>query len=123
MPKSSYAITAVLGVFLKDTAYTTPVTVYTALFNGVPGGAGTEASGGSYARQSTAFAAIASGSTSNSAVLSFTNMPAMTVNYIAIYDAATAGNLLYYAATAAAKTTNAGDTVSIAIGGLSVSES
>lgn len=122
MPKSTYSINATLNVFLRATAYTTPAAVYTALFNGVPGGAGVEATGGSYARQATTFAAPAAGAVSNSAALTFTNMPAMTVNYVAVYDAATVGNLLYYAAATAAKTTNAGDTVTIAISGISVTE-
>jgi hypothetical protein len=122
MPKSSYLDTAFLNVALRNTAYTAPTTVYTALFNGIPGGGGTEASGGSYARQATAFVAPSSNSTSNSALLTFTNMPALTVNYVAIYDALTAGNLLYYAAATAAKTTNVGDTVTIAIGGITVAE-
>lgn len=122
MPKSTFSINATLNVFLRATAYTAPTTVYTALFNGVPGGAGVEATGGSYARQATAFSAPAAGAVSNSAILTFTNMPAMTVNYVAVYDAATVGNLLYYAAATAAKTTNVGDTVTIAAAGVSVTE-
>lgn len=122
MGKSTYSINAALNVFLRNTAYTTPTTVYVALFNGDPNASGTEATGGSYARQAITFAAPSSGTVTSSNAQSFTNMPAMTVNYVAIYDAATTGNRLYSAAATSAKTTNAGDTVSIASGGITVSE-
>jgi hypothetical protein len=123
MPKSTYAINAALNVFLRDTAYTTPTAVYAALFNGIPGSGGTEVSGGSYARQAATFGAPSSGSVSNTNAIAFTGMPVATVNYIAVYDAASSGNLLYYSAAAASKTTNSGDTVDIAIGGITVTES
>lgn len=123
MPKSSYAVNAALNVFLRATAYTTPTNVYVALFNGNPTSGGTEVSGGSYARQVATFSAPSSGTVSNSGALTFSNMPATTVSYVAIYDASTSGNLLYYAAATASKTTNAGDTVSIAVGGITVTES
>lgn len=123
MPKSTYSINAVLNLLLRATALTAPATVYTALFNGNPTSGGTEATGGSYARQATTFGAPSAGAVANSGTLTFSNMPATTVSYVAIYDASTAGNLLYYAAAAASKTTNSGDTVSIAAGGISVSES
>jgi hypothetical protein len=122
MSKSTYAINAALNVFLRDTAYTTPTTVYTALFNGSPASGGTEASGGSYARQSTAFSAPSAGTTSNSAALTFSNMPAITITYIGIYDAVTAGNLLYYAAVTTSQTFTAGNTATIASSAISITE-
>lgn len=123
MPKSTYLDNAMLNAVLRDTSYTSPTTVYIALFNGNPASGGTEATGGSYARQSAAFTSASAGSTQNSASITFSNMPATTISYIAIYDASTGGNLLYYAAAASSKSTNAGDTVSIASGGIVVSES
>lgn len=122
MPKSTYSINAALNVFLRNTAYTAPTTVYVALFNGNPEAAGTEASGGSYARQAITFGAPSSGTVTSTNSQTFTNMPAMTVSYVAIYDASTAGNRLYSAAATSSKTTNAGDTVSIATAGITVSE-
>lgn len=121
--KSTYLNNKVLANALTNTAYTPPATVYAALYNGNPTSGGTEASGGSYARQSAAFTVPASSSSSNSGTLTFSNMPAMTVSYVAIMDASTAGNVLYYAAATASKTTNAGDTVTIAVGGIVVTES
>lgn len=118
MAKSTYAINATLNVFLRDTAYTTPTTVYVGLLNGT-----TEVSGGSYARQSITFGAPSAGTCTSTNAQTFTNMPATTVDHVGIYDASSSGNQLYVAAATASKTTNAGDTVSIAIGGITVSES
>ena len=54
----------------------------------------------------------------NSAALEFLVMPAVTVKYAIVCDAATVGNILYWCPLAAEKTTNAGDTFRIAIDGL-----
>lgn len=121
--KSTFLSNKLLANVLTNTAYTPPTTVYVALFNGNPAVSGVEVTGGSYARQSAAFSTPSSGSTQNSGNITYTNMPATTVSYIAIYDALTSGNLLYYAAAAVTKITNSGDTVSIAIGGIVVTES
>jgi hypothetical protein len=123
MGKSSYAINAALNAFLRATNLTAPTTVYVALFNGDPAGAGSEVSGGSYARQSITFGAPSSGTCTSTNSQTFSNMPATTVSYVAIFDASTAGNRLYSAAATTSKTTNSGDTVTIASGGITVSES
>lgn len=123
MGKSTYTINGTLNAWLRATNVTAPVTVYVALFNGDPAATGTEATGGSYARQTVAFGAPSTaGVCTSTTAQSFTNMPAMTVNYVALFDAATVGNRLYSAAATSAKVTNAGDTVSIAIGGITVTE-
>ena len=54
----------------------------------------------------------------NSAALEFLVMPAVTVAYAIVCDAATAGNILYWAPLAANKICNAGDTFNIAIDAL-----
>ena len=54
----------------------------------------------------------------NSAALEFLLMPAVTVKYAIVCDAATSGNILYWCPLAAEKTCNAGDTFNIAIDGL-----
>lgn len=54
----------------------------------------------------------------NSAALEFENMPAVTVKYAIVCDAATAGNILYWCPLAAEKTCNEGDTFRIAVDGL-----
>lgn len=117
MPKSTYSINAALNVFLRNTAYTAPVTVYLALLN-----TGTEVTGGSYARQTIAFAAPAAGAVASNTAQTFTAMPATTVTQIGLYDALTVGNQLYLITVTASKTTNAGDTVTVASGAVTISE-
>jgi hypothetical protein len=119
MAKSTYAIDVVLNALLRDTPYTSPTTVYVGLLDGT-----TEVSGGSYARQAITFGAPdSSGTCTSTNSQTFSNMPATTVNNVGIYDSATVGNQLYVAPTTAAKTTNDGDTVTIATGGIIVTES
>lgn len=54
----------------------------------------------------------------NSAVIEFENMPAITVKYAVVCDAATGGNILYWCPLTAEKACNAGDTFRIAVDGL-----
>ena len=70
---------------------------YIALFTADPGetGASNEVTGGSYARQQSAFGAAASGTLSNSANIDFTLMPTATVVGWAAFDAVSAGNCLW----------------------------
>lgn len=119
MPKSTYAINSALNVFLRATAYTTPTTVYLALFN-----AGTEVTGASYARQAITFAAPSAGAVASSSAQTFTGMPATTITQIAIMDLVTlgSGNQLYLISVTTNKTTNLGDTVTVASGAVTISE-
>lgn len=110
-------------------AGTGPATVYIALLTAAPTdtGGGTEVTGGSYARVavtsslanwagtqsagSTTASSGTGGTTSNNGAITF---PAPTaswgvVTHVAIYDAATAGNLLIYSALTTSKTINNGD--------------
>jgi len=54
----------------------------------------------------------------NSVALEFLVMPAVTVKYAIVCDAATAGNILYWAPLAAEKACNAGDTFKLPIDAL-----
>lgn len=110
------------------TAYAQPAAVYVALFTGTATAAELEAgtitnevTGGSYARQAVTFDAPVGGATANSAAVSFTSMPAVTVAFAAVMDATTAGNVLFYGALTASKTLNAGDTFTINTGDLDIS--
>ena len=120
---SNYLENKLLDHFLGTAGYTMPTTVYVGLYTVVPtdAGGGTQVTGGSYARQSAAFAAAASGTTSNSANIDFTGMPAATTVAIGIFDAITAGNLLLWGTLTTNKTTDAGDTLRIATGDLDIS--
>jgi len=120
---TNYLENKLLDHFLGTTSYTMPSPVYVALFTAAPGdaGGGTEVTGGSYARQTAAFSAAASGATSNSANIDFTGMPAATTVAIAIFDASTSGNMLVHGTLTTNKTTDAGDTLRIATGDLDIS--
>jgi hypothetical protein len=121
---SDYLENKLLDHFLATTSYTAPSNVYVALMTVAEddtGSAGTEVTGGSYARQSATFDAAASGATQNSSNIDFTGMPACTVVGIAIYDASSAGNLLVHGTLTANKTLDAGDTLRIATGDLDIS--
>lgn len=119
---TNYLENKLLDHFLGTTSYAMP-TVYVGLFTVSPtdAGGGTEVTGGSYARQTAAFSAAASGETSNSGNIDFTGMPACTTVAIALFDNLTSGNMLLWGTLTTNKTTDAGDTLRIATGDLDVS--
>ena len=121
---SNYLENALINVTLRNTAYTTPTTVYLALYTTDPTDAdtGTEVTGGSYARQSVTFGAPSNGASTNSAAIEYPQCTASwgTVTHVGIRDASTAGNLLYHTPLDASKTIDSGDIFKIAIGSLSV---
>jgi hypothetical protein len=82
---------------------------------GTDAAAGTLVTGGSYAHQSMAMAAAASRSCSNTGTVSFTGMPATTVNGVEIYNSAGSQRKAYGALTTPRTTAN-GDTLSFAAG-------
>ena len=120
---SNYLENKLLDHFLGTTSYTMPSPVYVALYTVAPSdaGGGTEATGGSYARQTATFSAASSGATSNDANIDFTNMPTSTVVAIGVHDALTSGNLLVWGTLTANKSLDAGDTLRIATGDLDIS--
>jgi hypothetical protein len=121
---SNYLENALINVTLRATAYTAPTTIYVALFTTDPtdAGTGTQVSGGSYARTAVTFAAPSNGVSLSNADCTFPQATASwgTVGWIGLYDASTAGNLLYHTPLDAAKTIDTGDIFKIASGSLSV---
>lgn len=111
---TDYLEDALLKHVFTNTAYTSPTTVYAALFTVAPSdtGGGTEVSGGAYARQSMAFSVSGTGTlATNSAAVEY---PTATADYgtvvaVGIFDAASSGNLLAYANLTASKTVSSGD--------------
>jgi hypothetical protein len=103
--KADYLENKLLDLVLGATAFAAPGTVYLALFTAMPSdsGGGTEVSGGSYARvaitnNATNWPAAAGGSKSNGTDIVF---PAATADWgtllgWGLFDAASAGNLLYW---------------------------
>jgi hypothetical protein len=121
---SNYLENALVNATLRNTAYTSPTTVYLALYTSDPTDAdsGTECSGTAYARQSITFGAPSNGVTTNSAAIEFPQAGGSwgTITHIGIRDALTTGNLLYHTPLDASKTIATGDVFRVAIGSLSV---
>ena len=107
----------------SNTAYTSPSTVYVALYTVAPtdSSTGTEVTGGGYARQSASFTTTGNAATNASAI----EYPTATANYgtvvaVAILDASSGGNMLAYAALASNKTIETGDVLRIPAGDLDI---
>jgi hypothetical protein len=121
---SNYLENALINATLRNTSYTSPTTVYLALYTDDPTDAdtGTEVTGNGYARQSITFGSPSNGASTNTAAIEFPQATGSwgTVSYIGIRDASTAGNLLYHTALDASKAIATGDVFRVAIGSLSV---
>lgn len=105
---STYLENELYDHLFRNAAYTSPTTVYAALFDGTASTANLEAgtltgeiAGNAYARQAITFGAPTAGLGSNSVAVTF---PAAsggnwgTITYMAIMDALTTGNVLMYTA-------------------------
>ena len=121
---SNYLENALVNATLRNTSYTSPATVYVALFTTDPTDAasGTEVTGGAYARTSVAFAAPSNGAAASSADCTFPTCTSTwgTVSHIGIFDASTSGNLLYHTPLDTSKLIETGDIFKIASGSLTV---
>ncbi len=121
---SNFLENALINATLRATSYTSPATVFLALYTTDPTDAdtGTECSGTGYARQSVTFGAPANGVSTNSAAVEYAQAGNSwgTITHIGIRDAVSAGNLLYHSPLDASKTIATGDVFRVAIGSLSV---
>lgn len=121
---SNYLENALINATLRNTAYTSPATVYIGLYTDNPTDAdvGTEVSGGSYARQAVTFGAPSDGISVNDAAVEFPQATSNwgTIGWIGIHDASTSGNLLYHTALTTAKTIETGDIFKFAVSSISV---
>jgi hypothetical protein len=131
---SDYLENALLDHVLSNTAMTSPTTVYVGLFTSDPSTGSTdenleagtltdEVSGNGYARKSVSFGAASGGSATTDANVTFD--PASggdwgEITHIAIIDALTTGNVLFYGTLTTAKTIQDGDTFQITSGNLTV---
>lgn len=133
---TDHAENKIVDATLRGQALGAPATWYVALYTVCPtdSTAGTEATGGSYARVavtaglaqwagtqsagSTVASSGTGGTTSNNAAITFPTPTASwgTVVCWGITDASTAGNIWIYSALTTSKTINTGDSVSFAIG-------
>tara|TARA_R110000803_G_scaffold53061_1_gene108957 strand:+ start:618 stop:998 length:381 start_codon:yes stop_codon:yes gene_type:complete len=123
MSFSNFLETKVLGHVFGATAYTAAGTLYLALFTSNPAedGSGTEVTGGAYARQSVAFT-VAGNNASNTSAVEYATATAGygTVSHVGVYDAATSGNLLAYAALTSSKAIDTGDVFRVPTGDLDI---
>lgn len=122
---SNYLENKILEHTLGKTAYTMP-SVFVALYTADPGegGLGTEVGTGlGYVRKPVTFGAAANGSISNSLDVVFDTSTGAwgTVGFVALTDASTGGNVLWYGPLSASKTVASGDSFKIATGALIVS--
>ncbi len=125
--KTDYLENAILNHVLRNVAMTSPTTVYVGLLTAAPGesATGTEVSGGSYARQSIAFGTPSpAGTVTQSADVTFPVAGASwgTIVAYGIYDAVSAGNLLYYSTVTPNKAISTGDQAKLVAGAVVVSE-
>ena len=127
---SDYLEQAILNHIFRNTAiFTPPANVYLALFTAAPSdsGGGTEVTGGSYARKAVSTtgqwsAPGVGGLTDNINAQAFVTATASwgTVTHVGIFDAATAGNLLFHGALTVSKTVGSGDTFQFSAGDLDI---
>lgn len=122
------AETLVLDALLGTTAWapTTPLKLKLMTVQGTDSAAGTEVvnSGGStYGSQTITFAGTTTGTgtTSNSNAITFANMPNVTVVGFEIWDTNATAKRLWWIPATTNKTTNLGDTYSVAIGAITLS--
>lgn len=133
---SNYLEKKLLDHTLTATAFTQPSGRYVALFNNTSGNALTNleagtltdevsTSGTAYARQAATFAAatLGAGSTATNATITFPAATASwgTITHVAVMDASTGGNVLFYGAVTTSKDIATGDTFQITSGNLTVS--
>ena len=124
---SDYLENALLDHTLRNTAYAQPAVLYIGLFTASTGleenTPSAEIGGGSYARKTATFAVASSGSSATSATITFDTATANwgTVTHVAVLDAATAGNVLFWGAVTTSKTIETGDTFQISSGNLTIS--
>lgn len=121
MSFSNNAENLLLNWVLTANAATRPTAWYVALFTTDPTDAdtGTEVSGGSYARTAVTFSVTGNAATNTAGV----EFPAATANWgtvshIGVYDASTAGNLIFHSPLTVAKAITDGDVFRIPTGDL-----
>ena len=125
--KSDYLENKVLEHVLKATSYSSPSTVYLALYTAAPSdsGGGTEVSGSAYARTAITFGAASAGAIANSAAVEFPVASGGnwgTITHFGIFDASSGGNLLYWGALTASRVVNDGEQIKFPIGDIDVTE-
>lgn len=126
---SDYLEGEVIKHIFRTGSFTKPTVLAVGLFTAAPSdsGGGTEVTGGSYARATLnpldanwAAPSAGNGVTSNSVAINFATPTANwgLVTHFAVFDATTAGNLLFSGVLTTSKTINSGDAVNFPAGSL-----
>lgn len=121
--EESNLLNGMLGI-AAYTAAATPMKLALATVTGTDTTAGTEVTGGSYARAAIAFSAPTLGTpttTSNTLLITYTNMPGVTTTGIDVYDSTGTPVRRVFAPLTASKTTVLGDSLSFAATSVAVS--
>lgn len=119
---SSYLANAWLNM-IRGTAFTAPAAVYLQMHKDVPGAAGTTNVSAQTARSQGSFAAAAGGAIALTGTLpSWTITATEAIEFVTVWDNATAGagDFLWSAALATTKNVEAGDTLTLTTCGLSI---
>lgn len=126
---SDYLENKVLDHVLTTSGYTAPTTRYLALFTANTGlesnspSSEVSSSGSAYSRKAVTFAAASSGQSATNATVTFDTATANwgTITHVAVMDASTSGNVLFWGAVTTSKTIETGDTFQVTNGNLTVS--
>jgi len=116
----------VLKWLLTTGTATRPTEWHVGLFTAAPGetGGGTEISGNAYARKAATFTVSGSNPTeaTNASAVEFDTATGSwgTITHVAVFDAATSGNMIAYADLAVSKTIGEGDVFRIPAGDLDI---
>lgn len=120
---SDYAENLLVAWLARSAAVTRPTGWHVALFTSAPSdtGGGIEVTGSGYARQAVTFgpATATSGQTVNEAAVVFAATGGWgTVTHMGIFDAASAGNLLWHGPLVASRSIGSGDTYTLPAGSI-----
>jgi|TARA_R110000868_G_scaffold1037_2_gene7931 hypothetical protein len=119
---NTFETTVLTWVFTTGSA-TRPTAWHIALYTGAPDdtGGGTEVSGGGYGRQAVTFT-ISGNTASNNAAIEWDTATSGygTVTHVGVFDAASGGNLIAYAALTTSKTIDTGDVFRLPSGDLDI---
>jgi hypothetical protein len=119
---SDYSENLVAKWLLTNSAATRPTAWYIALFTSATtdAGGGTELSTGGYARQAVTFS-VTGDTASNTATIDFVSSGDWAnITNVAVFDASTAGNMLFHGALTSARDPASGDTIRFAAGALTL---
>jgi hypothetical protein len=131
---SNYLENKVLDHVLTATTYTAPASRFLGLFVNTSGNAAANLEAGTltdevttsssaYIRKAVTFSAASSGTSATSATVTFDAATANwgSITHVAVMDAVSGGNVLFWGAVTTSKTIETGDTFQVSAGNLTVS--